>query len=173
MITGKKKEAPTQAEPVELTLGPNDGHTRGKDKAARIAALAKLHHSSRSPEQLRRNAMLAVQYKMEQYLNDQETSFEQICTIKDFVTEFLKVLSINKSAFAGFIDMDGANLNKYYRAERRFNTELALKFGHFFHTSAELWLQVQIKNELLELEREKAASDKYDKYDYEKALQLA
>jgi len=158
---------------TEVTIGPNDGHTRSKEKAAEMSALAKLHHSKRSPERLLKNAMLKVQYGMEHYLQDEQVSFDDILTIEHFVTDFLKVLGINKTAFARFIEMDGANLNKYYRSDRRFNTELALKFSHFFHTPADLWLKIQIKNELLLLQKEKEADEKYSKYDYEKLLQIA
>jgi antitoxin HigA-1 len=158
---------------ADLTIGPNDGYTRSKAKTAEIAALAKLHHSKRSPERLRKNAMLAVQYRMEHYVNDDRISYENIYAIEDFVKDFLKVLGINKGTFAGYIEMDGSNLNKYYRSDRRFNTELALKFAYFFHTPADLWLKVQIKNELLQLLKEKEAENKYRKYDYEKLLHIA
>ena len=158
---------------ADLTIGPNDGHSRTKEKAARIAELAKLHNSKRSPERLRRNAMLAVQYRMEHYLQEDSVTLDNICTIESFVTDFLKVLGINKTAFARFIEMDGANLNKYYRSDRRFNTELALKFSYFFHTPADLWLKIQVKNDLLLLQKEKEADQKYNKYDYEKLLQIA
>lgn len=158
---------------TEATIGPNDGHNRSKEKAADIAALAKLHHNKRSPERLRKNAMLAVQYRMEHYVQDDQVRFENMSSIENFVKDFLKVLGINKTAFAQYIEMDGANLNKYYRSDRRFNTELALKFAHFFHTPADLWLKIQIKNELLLLQKEKQSEDKYNKYDYEKLLQMA
>jgi len=158
---------------ADLTIRPNDGHNRSMEKTAEIAALAKLHNSRRSPERLRRNAMLAIQYKMEHYVNDEQVTYDNICSIEDFVKDFLKVLGINKGSFAAYIEMDGSNLNKYYRSDRRFNTELALKFAYFFHTPADLWLKVQIKNELLQLQKEKEADDKYRKYDYEKVLQIA
>jgi len=158
---------------TEATIGPNDGHNRSKEKAADIAALARLDHSKRSPERLRKNAMLSVQYRMEHYIQDDQVTFENMSAIEDFVKDFLKVLGINKTAFAQYIEMDGANLNKYYRSDRRFNTELALKFAHFFHTPADLWLKVQIKNELLLLQKEKQSEDKYNKYDYEKLIQIA
>jgi antitoxin HigA-1 len=162
-----------KAKAVDLTIGPNDGHSRTKEEAGKMAALAKLHNSKRSPERLRRNAMLAVQYRMEHYVNNDQVTYENIYAIEDFVKDFLKVLGINKGAFAGYIEMDGSNLNKYYRSDRRFNTELALKFAYFFHTSAELWLKIQVKNELLQLQKEKEAEEKYRKYDYEKVLQIA
>ncbi len=162
-----------KTEATDLTIGPNDGQKRSKEKTAEIAALAKLHNSKRSPGRLRRNAMLAVQYRMEHYVNDDQVTYERIYAIEDFVKDFLKVLGINKGTFAGYIEMDGSNLKKYYRSERRFNIELALKFAHFFHTPADLWLKVQIKNELLQLQKEKETEDKYRKYDYEKVLQIA
>lgn len=158
---------------VEVTIGSIDGHNRTKAKAAKIAALAKAHNANRSPARLRRNAMLAVLYRMELYIQDNEVTVDNLCKVEDFVKEFLTVLSINKTAFARFIDMDVSNLNKYYSSERRFNSELALKFGHFFHTPANIWLQIQTKNEILILQKEEQAGDKYRKYDYEKLLQIA
>jgi len=161
------------AKVTDLTIGPNDGQKRSREKTTEIAALAKLHNSKRSPERLRRNAMLAVQYRMEHYVNDDQVTYDRIYAIEDFVKDFLKVLGINKGKFAGYIEIDSSNLNKYYRSERRFSIELSLKFAYFFHTPVDLWLKVQIKNELLQLQKEKEAGDKYRKYDYEKVLQIA
>jgi len=158
---------------VDLTIGPNDGHARSKHKAKKIASLAKEYNSKRSAERLRRNAMLAVQYRMEHYVNDDTVTYENIYTIEDFVKDFLAALGINKTNFAGYIEMDVSNLNKYFRADRRFSIELALKFAYFFHTPVEVWLKIQIKNELLELQKEKETAEKYSKYDYEKVLQIA
>jgi plasmid maintenance system antidote protein VapI len=117
--------------------------------------------------------MLAVQYRMEHYANDDQVTYENIYAIEDFVNDFLKVLGINKGTFAGFIEIDSSNLNKYYKSERRFTISLALKFAHFFHTPVDLWLKVQMKNDLLKLEKEKESDGKYSKYDYEKLLQIA
>jgi addiction module HigA family antidote len=156
-----------------LTIKPNDGHSRSKDKAAEIAALTKFHNGKRSPERLRKNSLLAIQYRMEHYIGDGTVTYENVWVIEDFVKDFLKVLGINKTAFAQYIEVDISNLNKYFRSDRKFSTELALKFAYFFHTPADLWLKIQIKNELLELQKEKQAEDKYSKYDYEKILQMA
>jgi plasmid maintenance system antidote protein VapI len=158
---------------VDITIGPNDGNKWSEEKAAGVLALAKHHHGLRSPERIRKNAMAAVRYRIEEYLLDENITLDDVCTIEDFVTDFLKVLGLKKGEFAKYIDIDDSNLNKYYRRDRRFNTVLALKFAQFFHTPADLWLKVQIKNELLELQREKEAEEKYNKYDYEKALQIA
>ena len=158
---------------VDISIGPNDGNKWSEEKAAGVIALAKLHHSQRSTERIRKNAMAAVRYRIEEYVQDENITIDEVCTIEDFVRDFLKVLGLKKGEFAKYIDINESNLNKYYRSDRRFNTVLALKFAHFFHTPADLWLKVQIKNELLELQREKEAEEKYNKYDYEKALQMA
>lgn len=157
----------------DMTITPSDGHKWSKEEKALIEERAKFHHSQRSPERILRNEMLAVLYRMEEYIQDERITFQKVSTIEDFVRDFLKVLGIKKSAFARYIDINDSNLNKYYRSDRRFNTILAMKFAHFFHTPADLWLKVQLKNELLELQQEKEADEKYTKYDYEKVLQMA
>jgi len=149
----------------EIVIGPHDGYNRTEEKRAEISALVTAHHKTRSPERIRKNEMLSVQYRMEEYLNDERVAVDNICTIEDFVKDFLTVLGISRSKFAGYIDTDLSNLNKYFRAERKFNIDLALKFAHFFHTSADIWLMVQIKNDLLLLQSEQ--DEKYRKYDYE------
>lgn len=159
-------------EKSDITIGSNDGDKWSEKKVLEITALAKLHHSKRSLEYIRRKAMQAVHYRMEEYIQNDDMKLNEIHTIEDFVKDFLKVLGIRKGEFAKYIEMDDSNLNKYYRSERRFNTILALKFAHFFHTPADLWLKIQIKNELLELQKEKEIEEKYNKYDYEKVLQL-
>ena len=169
MDTNKKNREKT----VDVTIRPNDGSKWSAEKTEAITAMAKLRHGERSKERLLQNAMAAVRYKMEDYVNDEDVMPETILTIEDFVKDFLKVLGLKKGEFAKHIDIDDSNLNKYYRNDRRFNTVLALKFAHFFHTPADLWLKVQIKNELLELHREQEATEKYSKYDYKKVLQMA
>ncbi len=158
---------------VDITIRPNDGSVWSQEKTEKITALANVQHNQRNLERIRKNAMSAVRYQMEEYVRDEDITLEKLRTIEDFVRDFLKVLGLKKGEFARYIDIDDSNLNKYYRSDRRFNTTLALKFSHFFHTPADLWLKVQIKNELLELQKEKKAEERYKKYDYEKVLQLA
>jgi len=79
----------------------------------------------------------------------------------------LILLSATKS-----IDTTDANLKKYLSGERKFSHDLAFKFSNFFHTTPDLWLKVNIKNELLILKKEKKQATKYKKYDYEKVFAL-
>lgn len=161
-----------EAEDFDITIGPNDGNAKSKEEKAEAAEFVKQININRTPDRIRRNKMLSVLYRIEEYLQDQTLQYDDLCTIEYFVREFLKVLGLNKSQFAKYIDSDISNLNKYYKGQRAFNTELAMKFGHFFHTPVDVWLRVQLKNDLLELQKEKETEEKYRKYDYEK-LEIA
>jgi plasmid maintenance system antidote protein VapI len=158
---------------VDITIRPTGGDRWSQVKMEKVTAMAKAKNNQRNLERIRKNAMSVVRYRMEEYVRSEDSALEKVYTIEDFVKDFLKVLGLKKGEFARYIDIDDSNLNKYYKSDRRFNTILALKFAHFFHTSADLWLKVQVKNELFELQREKEVEEKYKKYDYEKVLLLA
>jgi plasmid maintenance system antidote protein VapI len=155
-----------------MTIAPSDGHKLNKKQQALIDSHVKDRHAKRSPERLIRNEMLSVLYRLEEYLQREDLNAKEVYTIEYFVTEFCKVLGLNKSQFASHLDTDLSNLNKYLKGQRAFNTELAMKFSRFFHTPVDIWLKVQLKNDLIALhEAEKA--HKYDKYDYKKVLHMA
>lgn len=166
----KKKESRQQS---DVTLRPKDGHARSAKHKAIVAAAAKEHNAKRSTARLIRNEMLAIRYQMESYILDQTVTINKMRSIRDFANDFLHTLNLKKGEFANYIEIDLANLNKYYKEERKFNAELALKFGYFFHTPADLWLRVQFKNEMLKFEKETKLGKKYKRYDYEKFLQNA
>ncbi|NML40844.1 hypothetical protein HHL17_26845 [Chitinophaga sp. G-6-1-13] len=167
-----EKKKRTHHQP-DVTLKPKDGHARSAKHKSIVDASAKEHHASRSTARLIRNEMLAIRYQMESYVLDQTITANEMRSIRDFVNDFLRILKLKKGEFAYYIEIDLANLNKYYKEDRKFNPELALKFGHFFHIPADLWLRVQFKNEMIKFEQETRLEKKYKKYDYEKVLQIA
>lgn len=154
-----------------MTIAPSDGHQLTDAEIALIDKSTKHRHAGRSQEQVIRNQMLSVLYRLEEYLQDENAKTSEIYTIEYFVNEFIKILQLNKSQFANHLDTDVSNLNKYLKGQRAFNTELAMKFSRFFHTPVDIWLKVQLKNDLIAL-HEADKGHKYDKYDYKKALQL-
>ncbi|MGV8830319.1 MAG: helix-turn-helix transcriptional regulator, partial [Breznakibacter sp.] len=79
----------------------------------------------------------------------------------------LEVLNLPFRKFAICLDTTDSNLKKYVMGERKFNKDLALKFSHFFHTPADLWLKLQLKNELFDLKKKKETKLK-EKNDYRK-----
>jgi addiction module HigA family antidote len=89
---------------------------------------------------------------------DEEEYFKLMntpCLNYEIKKAYLEALNLTFKRFAIYVDTTDGNLKKYVSGVRKFNTDLALKFGHFFHTSPDLWLNVQIKNELASLKKEK------------------
>jgi plasmid maintenance system antidote protein VapI len=154
----------------KIEIGLKDGKEWSDDKLAKIKAFVKDHSEKRSPERKLKNEMLSIKYQMENYIDNDDVKEENIIPLENFLASYLKALGITLKRFAILIDTTDGNLKKYLSGDRKFNIDLALKFSSFFHTTPDLWLRVNIKNELLNLEKEKEKISKYKKYDYEKAL---
>lgn len=153
-----------------VEIGLDDAKQWSDEKLAQIKAFVKDQSNKRSPERKLKNELLSIQYQMEAYLDDNDIKANKLCTLETFLDYYLDTLNLTFKRFAMSIDMTDGNLKKYLIGERKFSIDLALRFSHFFHTSPDLWLKVQIKNELIELNRNKTQTRKYSKYDYEKVL---
>lgn len=169
MSTTKDKKR----EDFDVTIAPSDGHKWSKEEKALMEERAQLLHSKRSAERVIRNQMLAVLYRMEEYVQNDEIRLDERMTIEDFVMTFCSVLGLGKTQFATYIDTDVSNLNKYLKGQRSLNKDLAMKLSNFFHIPIDLWLQVQLKNDLAVFHEEEKLAEKYSKYDYEKVLKMA
>lgn len=155
---------------VEIGLD-NPTDNKLKENAPKLEKAFKAHVAQRSPQRVIKNALLGIQYKMEEYLERDDIKSNKYISLEDFLSEFLKILNLSFKHFAIKIDTSDANLKKYLKGDRKFNTELAMKFGNFFHTNPELWLRLYLKNEFIQLNAAKK-DQKYAKYDYEKQLEL-
>jgi antitoxin HigA-1 len=151
-----------------VEFGPNNDHQWSAEKLSQADKISVEIASKRTSSQQLRNQIRSVRYRMEEYIQNQDVVDEEIIMLDTWLKEYLKVLSLTQKRFAEIIENKDKNLRKYLIGERRFSTDLAMKFGFFFHTSPDLWLKVQIKNEFLLLQREKETKQKYSKYDYEK-----
>jgi plasmid maintenance system antidote protein VapI len=160
----------TRTKDFDVEIGLPENETWDKAKLTQIKTIARQLHGQRSPERKIKNQILAIRYQMEEYLESKDVNTFQ--SINDFVKLYLGVLNISFKKFALVLETTDGNLKKYMSGERKFNIDLAMKFGHFFHTPAELWLNISIKNELMELKNEKKAAKKYEKYNYEKILEF-
>ena len=130
-----------------------------------------LHHSSsQSKEVVLTTRLLAIQYKLEDYIQDEDDS--EVLKILDFVKMYLKALSLTKKELANYFEMRDSNLHKYLSGERKLNAKLVLKLSTFSHTKPEQWYRVEVKNELIELKKEKANVDYYKKYDYRNLVEI-
>lgn len=169
MKTGKKN----QKEDFDILIGSENPKEDSPELAAKTAAHFKTHVAQRTESRKIKNELLAIQYRMEEYLDNEDKKSEKYISLEAFLSEFLKILNLSFKKFAVNIDSSDANLKKYINGERKFNTELAMKFGHFFHTNPELWLKLYVRNEFIQLNAAKKNQKKYAKYDYEKQLQLS
>ena len=115
-----------------------------------------------SKEQRIRNELLAIQYRMEDYIEN--TNDTERLKIVDFVKMYLQALNVTQKKLAYLFEMKDSNLHKYLTGERRLNKSLVLKLSSFSHTKPEYWLRVEVKNELIEISKEK--EKEYQKYDY-------
>jgi len=154
-----------------VEFGPNDGHKWGAEKLIEAAEIAKEIDAKRSPEMKIKNQMLSVKYRMEEYLQSQAINENELIGLDYWLKDYLKILNLTQKKFAELIENKDGNLKKYLIGQRRFSTDLAMKFGHFFHTKPDLWLNIQIKNDVLMLKKEEQTTAKYEKYDYEKVVE--
>jgi addiction module HigA family antidote len=124
-----------------------------------------------SKERLLHNRLLSIQYKLEDYINENAVDKQEL-RILDFVKMYLKVLNITKNSLAQYFEMEPSNLHKYLTGERRMNAELAMKLSSFSHTKPEYWFSIQIKNELIKLRQEKSNLDEYKRFDYKNLVEI-
>lgn len=128
------------------------------------------HAASQSKEDILTSQLLSIQYKLEDYIQNEDDT--EVLKILDFVKMYLKALSLTKKELATYFEMRDSNLHKYLSGERKLNAKLVLKLSTFSHTKPEQWYRIEVKNELIELNKEKANVDFYKKYDYRNLVEL-
>lgn len=129
------------------------------------------HSANQSKQQMLTNNLLSIQYKLEDYIQN-ESDDEEVLKILDFVKMYLKALNLTKKRLAAYFEMRDSNLQKYLSGERKLNAKVALKLSAFSHTKPEHWYRVQVKNELIELRKEKQNVAEYQKYDYRNLVDM-
>lgn len=139
-------------------------------KIDKINDLIKNHSDNQSKEEKIRYKLLSIQYKLEDYIEKDDIKENEVLEILDFVKMFLKVLDITKKDLAKYFEMRDSNLHKYLTGKRKLNSEVVLKISSFSHTEPEYWYRVQLKNEIVKLNKERTKN--YEKYDYKKLLSM-
>lgn len=155
---------------MDVSIGLSDEKKWDAEKLSRIETLIKQESEKQSEERVLRNNMLAVQYEIEDYLGSENISLDETLEIGHFVEMYLDEMNLTKKRFANIMGLQPSNLHKYLTGSRKLNADLALKFSHFFHTSPEMWIMIQAKNEITHVKFEKAKTSKYKKYDYKRVL---
>ncbi|SFE16163.1 hypothetical protein SAMN05518672_104713 [Chitinophaga sp. CF118] len=156
----------------KVEIGLAEGKEWSVSHLTEVKSFIKKEAQKRSPEQQLITQLYGIKYRMEEYLESNDINIKDIRSIEFFLADYLKVLNLSFKKFAISIDTTDGNLKKYLSGERKFNTDLAMKFGCFFHTSPDLWMSICTKNEFLLLQKGKAYVSKYKKYDYKNVVNL-
>jgi len=138
------------------------------DKSASLKEFITTQSQKQSEEQKLRNELLAIQYRIEDYIESENITDR--LRILDFVKLYLKTFNVSQKKLADLFEMKDSNLHKYLVGERKLNTSIVLKLSSFSHLDPEYWLRVEVKNELFEITKEKERSNDYEKYDYRNLL---
>ncbi len=96
--------------------------------------------------------LLALQYKIEDYLENEDIDNKQA---GDFLKQYLNVLQIKQNRFAKYLGIKPSNLSKLLKGERPINYEMALILGKIFNVNPMFWIEIQAKNELSRLKKSK------------------
>lgn len=139
-----------------------------EEKSAALKDFIMAHSQAQSKEQKLRNELLTIQYKIEDYIESENIS--DPLRVLDFVKLYLKTFNITQKKLAELFEMKDSNLHKYLVGERKLNPSLVLKLSSFSHLNPEYWLRVEVKNELIEIKKERARNNDYQKYDYRNLL---
>ncbi len=135
-----------------------------KEKVDSVESFITSESRKQSEERLLRNKLLSIKFRIEDYIKAEE-GHEKL-ELLDFVKMYLKALNITQKRMADLFEIRDSNLHKYLVGERKLNTDLILKLSSFSHLDPEYWLRIEVKNELLEIKKERRENNSYNKYDY-------
>ncbi len=107
---------------------------------------------SQPEAQKREIELLAIKFKMQDYMESEDAELKQP---GEFLKEYLKTLRIPQTKFAHYIDINPSNLSKLIKGERPINYELAIVLGKIFNNDPMLWVEIQAKNELKKIKRDR------------------
>lgn len=139
-----------------------------EEKLNKINSFIHEHSGSQSEERKIKNALLSIQFKLEDYINKDDIKEDEVLNVLDFVKMFLGILGMTKKDLAKYFGMKDSNLHKYLTGQRKLNPDIVLKISAFTQTNPEYWYRVQVKNELIGLKKE--GTKAYEKYDYKNLI---
>ncbi len=94
---------------------------------------------------------IGLHLRMKRYL---EEPIVQIKPAGEFLNELLEIYKVKKTKFAELIEYENTNLHAVLRGRRRLNNKMATKIGSIFSIDPELWMYIDVKNELAKYQKE-------------------
>ena len=98
-------------------------------------------------------ALTFVKLEMGDYLIQEE--IEKQISVGDFLKKFIKATGKKNKVFAKYIGIEESNLSSIISGRRKINIPLALKLEQIFGVNPSWWFEVQLKNEFLDLKKQK------------------
>lgn len=136
-------------------------HIWNSEKKESLKEFILAKSKGQSEERILKNKLLAVKYKIEDYIRDGNN--EEL-EVHHFINMYLNILNITQKKLAQFLEMEHSNFHKYLTGKRKINANLALKFSYLFHIEPEYWYRIQIKNEINREKKDKSGIQDYRKY---------
>ncbi|MGB1242625.1 MAG: helix-turn-helix transcriptional regulator [Chitinophagales bacterium] len=127
------------------------------------------HAKKIPPAQRIKTQLYSLKLKMEAYLKKDKP--EKILTLGYFLKKMVAVLNIKHKQFAEYVGYQESNLSSVFNDKRKISTDLAIKFGEIFEVNPALFLHIQSKNELLNIQRQN--KEVYKKYRMKDLLEIA
>jgi len=141
---------------------PMDRNSKGfQDLKAQLASVVK----EQSEKEKAKVELAGLRFMMEDYLDSPN---KDIISVGFFLKTILQTLKIKQTKFADYLSIRPSNLSKLINGERSISCDTAIKISRAFNQPASLWLQIQAKNQLVQLERE--GMNKYQKYSLDDLL---
>jgi addiction module HigA family antidote len=119
-----------------------------------------------SPEEKWQIELSALRYRMQDYVQE---SNQVIIPTGYFIKEFLRAIGVQLKSFASYINSNPGNVSKILNGTRKINPEMAIILGNTFGTEPEIWLQIQDKNEIINLKRIKKSD--YRRYSLNRLIE--
>lgn len=117
-------------------------------------------YEKRSSEEKINDILTGFRFSLKNYADNENP--EDIILLGQFLNLLLKQIKIKKGVFAEYIDISPRNINKYFNGERKFSIEHALILEKLFKINAEILLEIQLKNELIDAKR--SHQGEFDKF---------
>lgn len=139
-----------------------------EDKRNSLKDFITTHSQKQSKERKLRNELLAIQFRIEDYIEANNISHR--LRVLDFVKLYLTTFNVTQKKLADLFEMKDSNLHKYLTGERKLNADIILKLSSFSNLNPEYWLRIEVKNELIEITKKRESRKDYQKYDYRNLL---
>jgi len=139
-----------------------------EDKRKSLSEFILSNSEKQTKERKIKNELLSIKFQIEDYIESKNPPVK--LQVLDFVKLYLRVFNVTQKKLADLFEMQDSNLHKYLSGERKLNAHLVLKLSSFSHLSPDYWLRIEVKNELIEINKEIKKNKAYKKYDYRNLL---